>query len=605
MILSALYGYYKRTAGQGENSPPLLGFENAKVSGAIQIDLDGQFLGILDMRQSQIKGKPRPCLMSVPQPPVRTVGIKAGFLCDAAGYCLGYDGKGKPERAQETFAASREIHETLLQNCVHPVAQAILRFYEQWTPQTDTETLTAYAEEMSNWLVFAVHNEDGQVCFAHAVPELQEIWMRHSANSASDILGQCLVTGRENVPIARLHGKVKGVREAQSSGASLVSFNFDAATSYGKTQSFNAPVSEEAAFGYVAALNSFLQPNNPNNRFFGDTTYIFWAERETPAESLMAALFDPPLVDEKKAANDEIAMARRIQGTLDCLARGRPLTDPDLLQSQDVQFYILGLAPNAARVSVRLWMVDTINNYLSHLGQHLEDLSLIKDHPDRTSYPSLWSLASQVHPKDQDGKTRGKNAGSATKKLCGDLFRAMISGSAYPASLLPLLLDRFRNDRYISHPRVALLKAYLTRWQRITQPNLEELPMALDENRTEIGYRLGRLFAVLERLQEAALGNTVNASIRDKFIASASATPATVYPYLLSLSLSHMKKARRKSAGSAVFFDKLIQSISNDLHEFPLVLSPTDQGLFFLGYYQQRQVFFQKHTAETNEVAAE
>lgn len=594
MILSSLNQYYQRIAGDGEGAPPPYGFVDAKVVGAVQIDTQGKFLGILDLRGTDKKGKPTPRILAVPQPPRRTVGIDPGFLCDNAGYLCGHDDKGRPDRAADQFAAAVALHRDLLLGVDDPAARAILGYFETWNVPAAAERLAPYGGLLSGWLVFRIVDLAADSTFAHDVSALRAVWGKHLQPQSSAILGQCLVTGEIETPLARLHGPIKGVYGAQSSGASLVSFNISAATSYGKEQSFNAPVGEVAAFGYVTALNHLLRRESRQCRRIGDTTLTFWAERDTPAETLFGDLFDPPEAP-RDANPDDTAASQRIGDALDRLAAGQ-MPDDTAFADRDVRFHLLGLSPNAARLSVRLWVVDSLGVLLERARDHHRDLALEPEFPGQSPHPPLWRFVGDLRPKDKDGKIRGKNSDEGLKKLGGDLLRAALTGGPYPESLLPLLLDRFRSDRWITHPRVALLKGVLNRRIRLNHLPMEELSMSLDETRTEVGYRLGRLFAVLENLQRVASGN-VNAGIRDKFMSSASATPMTVFPYLLDLARSHQKKARRTSPGLAHVLDQKVEEILDGIDNYPAVFLPEERALFYLGYYQQRRAFFQSRSA--------
>ncbi|MFA7429554.1 MAG: type I-C CRISPR-associated protein Cas8c/Csd1 [Rhodospirillaceae bacterium] len=596
MILSALNAYYRRVAGT-DGGPPLYGFDLAKVSGAVHLSRDGTFCGILDLRVSDAKGKARPRLITVPQPPQRTVAIMPAFLCDNAGYLCGADSKGKPERALAQFQAARELHERLLGSVDHPAAKAILAHFAVWRPEDAAGLLEPYADLLDGWLVFKVHGQEE--AFAHEAPALRDIWLGEVDAATSDARGQCLATGAEDVPLARLHPAVKGVMGAQSSGASLVSFNIESAVSYGKTQSFNAPVGEAAAFGYAAALNHLLRRDMGQSRTIGDTTLVVWGEKASHAETLLPDILDPfvALLSEAKATDADKLRAAEVRDALDQIVKGK--TVPDALKPDaKVRFFILGLAPNAARLSVRFWWSDTLDVLVENVGRHQRDLALITDHPARPPYPSLWALVNETRPKDKDGKAIGGESSKTLHKLYGDLSRAALTGGPYSAALIPVLLARFRSDGHITHPRVALLKAILVRQEKL------ELPMALDETRSETGYILGRLFAVLERLQLAAHGDRLNTTIRDKFTASASGTPGAVFPYLLKLSGAHFKKARRDRKGLAHKLERQTAALTDRLRELPATLSLTDQGLFFIGYYQQRQALWSKADTDTETDAA-
>jgi CRISPR-associated protein Csd1 len=600
MILTALNAAYERLSNAGgENALPPLGFAVAKVVGALQIDADGAFLGLLDLRRTEGK-RSVPQLLQVPQPPQRTVGVMPGFLCDNAGYLCGHDRKGKPDRARTQFEASRALHTERLAGVDDPAAKAILAYFAGWDPDAAADLLAFSEEMLDGWLVFRIHGlpGGGAAPYAQDVPALRSAWARHVASAEAGSVGQCLVTG-DTGPVARLHASIKGVPGAQSSGASLVSFNIQAATSYGKEQSFNAPVGEVAAFGYTTALNHLLRRDLSQSLAMGDTMVVFWAERATEAERIIPALADPAMaewyrqLEDAKTKDTERLYATRMLGLLKNLRDGKE-ADGALLDDAEVRLFVLGLAPNAARLSVRFWDTASVKEMLARLAAHHQDMALETDFKSRPECPGLWVLAQETRPKDRDGKARGTNSLEAMKKLHGDIARAVLTGGPYPSTLPALLMARFRADGHINHPRAALLKAEFNRRKRLDGNEKEMLTMALDPDRRDVGYRLGRLFAVLERIQESAHGGAVNAGIGQKFLASASATPRTVFPHLLRLKGAHMKKVARDGKGLAVWYERLVSEIVDEVGDLPANLPLDQQGLFFLGYYQQRQALFRK-----------
>ena len=591
MILTALTDYYQRVAGRDDGPAPL-GFSLEKIVGAVRLSADGSFLGLLDLRTPDGKAKLRPTLMLVPQPPRRTVKVTAGFLCDNAGYLFGLDRSGKPERAGQQFAASKAVHQDVLSAVEDPVAKAILAFFASWDPDKAADRLADQEDLTAGWLVFQVE----ELGYAHERPDLSQAWRDHLAAKETGETGQCLVTGEVDVPIARLHPAIKGVPGAQSSGASLVSFNLDSFTSYGHEQGGNAPVSEHAAFAYGAALNHLLLPSSRQRLMIGDTVVAFWAERNSPAETFFPELLNPTSADQEPVDRE------RIHEALTRLTRGRQLRDDRASLDPDVQFYVLGLAPNAARLSIRFWLSGSFGTFLEHIRQHYLDLDLVPDFPTRSPYPAAWSLARELLAKGSDGRPRSSAHGNdALDKLHGDLLRAILSGGPYPVSLLPLLLERLRSDRFHNHPRIALLKAVLNRKNR-PGPGGREVSMGLDENRTDVGYLLGRLFAVLEQLQRDALGN-VGATLKDKFVASASSTPRFVFPHLMQASQAHLRKAQRKNWRLAESVERRKQAIVSRLTDYPDWLDIKQQGLFHIGYYHQRQALFRKTEAEPQAVS--
>jgi CRISPR-associated protein Csd1 len=389
-------------------------------------------------------------------------------------------------------------------------------------------------------------------------------------------------------PVARLHPAIKGVNGAQSSGAAIVSFNLDAFTSYSKTQGDNAPVSELAAFGYTTALNYLLRRGEDNRQRLqvGDATVVFWAEaadgqQASAAEDLLATLLNPPADDASEAA--------RLRAVLQRIAKGRPVADLAPNLEPGTRMYVLGLAPNKSRLSLCFWQVDTLGVLASRIAQHADDLHL-EPLPWRTE-PSVYRLVLATVPNREGAKPK---ADDAINLVVGETMRAILSGGRYPRSLFANVIMRFRADGNISGLRVALCKGVLTRERRQgIRTSEEEIPVSLDKNSTEPSYLLGRLFAVLENIQRAALGGQVNATIRDRFYGAASATPASIFPVLLRNTQNHLGKLRKERMGQAINREKDICEIVGGLPaRFPRSLKIEDQGRFAIGYYHQSQSYF-------------
>jgi len=386
------------------------------------------------------------------------------------------------------------------------------------------------------------------------------------------------VTGKQ-ARIASLHPDISGVAGAQSSGALLVSFNLPAFASYNKEQSLNAPVGERAAFGYTTALNHLLGQSRQRIQL-GDATVVFWAERSTPAEDLLAAFFDPP--EEAKEAFDgrpaeDQGVTGLVREVLSTAKAGRPIESVDSRLNPHVRFYVLGLSPNNARLAVRFWNVSTFGELAGRLGRHFRDLDIERQFQRDPEYPSFWRIVLET-------AALHKNE-NVPPLLAGALARAVLTGSAYPRSLFTAVLGRIRADREVNYLRTAILKACLTRNHQM------EVPMALDCDRRDPAYRLGRLFALLEKAQRDATNPT--ATIRDRYFGAASATPAAVFPQLLRLGQHHISKAE-----SGRYLDRLIAEVVDGIDGLPKHLSLEDQGIFTLGYYQQRNALYRKSEKE-------
>jgi CRISPR-associated protein Csd1 len=377
------------------------------------------------------------------------------------------------------------------------------------------------------------------------------------------------------------------VRGAQSSGASIVSFNLDAFTSYGKEQGDNAPVSEEAASAYTTALNYLLRPNGRNRVQIADASTVFWAESQAPAEeALVSALFHPPTEDEDEAGKTSAGEARfdageaaKIRNILNQVAKGRALEEAAPELRAGTRFFILGLAPNAARIAVRFWHEDTLGNLARRFSEHYRDL-FIEPAPWRT-LPAVWRLLFETAVQ--------RKAENIPPNLAGEVMRAILTGGRYPRSLLGAVVIRMRADGAINGMRAAICKASLNRDARLSGRK-EDIPVSLDKANANPGYRLGRLFAVLETIQTRALGSEINATIRDRYYGAASATPAAVLPLLLRNANHHLARLRKDGRGGLAFtFEREIGEILDPFSDqLPRNLRIEEQGRFAIGYYHQR-----------------
>lgn len=402
----------------------------------------------------------------------------------------------------------------------------------------------------------------------------------------------CLVTG-EHGPVARLHPAIKGVWGAQSSGASLVSFNIDAFTSYGHEQGDNAPVSEAAAFAYTTALNHFLERDSGHRVQIGDASTVFWADASdaaaaTDAEDIFAALLGINDVNEK-------VEAKKVGAILDAIRQGRPVADLKPGLPQGVRFHVLGLSPNAARLSVRFYIEGDFGEIATRYLTHIERTRL--DPPPKEDAPSIRRLLIETtSPKSQ------KRSENIPPNLAGEWLRAILTGAPYPLTLLSTLLMRLRADHDVNALRAAVLKSVL-----ICNFDLEA-PVSLDPENRDSGYLLGRLFATYEYAQSQALGGNVNATIRDQYYGTASATPRAVFPLLQRKATHHLSRLRKDKPGLATNLDRKIGEIF-ELAEpesmFMPTLSAQRQALFAVGYYHQRNDFYRRKDVRTEPTSQE
>ena len=596
--LAALAARYERLAACG--AAPVPGFAPAQIAFVLVLDRAGRVIAVHDERTGDGKRK-RPKVVEAPQQAKRTSGVVSGVLWDKTSYVLGVD-RLDPEADEDNQAKARKRtgkeHEafrghnaTLLAGTEDEGGRALLAFLARWTPEGHAGL--DYADEMLGQnLAFQL---DGDRVLLHDRPAMRALVAGQDAPRGAQA-GQCLITG-ETAPIARLHPSIKGVPGAQSSGASLVSFNEGAFTSYGKVQGDNAPTSELAAFGYATALNELLsasdgqeangRPRYRNRVQIGDATTVFWAEAHgdeaDEGEALLNMMFSgAPVLAPADAESGRTATVRDLMVKLEA---GRPLRDVNA-ELEGLRVYVLGLSPNAARLSVRFWYIGALGELADNFQQHWQDLRLEPSRAGRP--PALWRLLRQLAAQGE--------AKNIPPNLAGEVTRAVITGGRYPRALLTQTLMRIRADQgddKVHELRVALLKAVIARDFRksIIQ---EDASVSLDLTELNPGYRLGRLFAIMEAAQAQAIQG-VGASIRDRFYGAASATPGHVFPLLLRGVQDHLSKIRKSKPGLAVKYEKALADVADGLTSIlPATLDMQNQGRFAIGYYHQRGALYAK-----------
>jgi len=599
MILQALTDYYRRKCDDPDPAQrlPAFGLEQKEIPFILEINAAGELLQLRDTRELQGKKKVARTYR-VPMGVKKTSGVAANLLWDTLEYVVGVDTKGKPERVAEQHAAFRARMAALPEAARQDAGiQAVLRFLDRVdVPQLERQPAWADALESNAVMSFRLQGDMDLVCQRPAV-------VHAALNTTTDDdapQAMCLVTG-EQAPVERLHASIKGVWGAQTSGANIVSFNARAFESYGKTerQGENAPVSRAAAFAYTTALNHLLRKDSPQRMQVGDASTVFWAERQDPVETLFGDIFQ----DNPDASTD------KVEALLKAVHSGHwgPM-------DKDLRYHVLGLAPNAARISIRFYHCVKLQELGQRIAQHFDDLALVRG-PNDARYPSLKRLLQTVCLA-----TSSQPFGDIDRlppNLGGAVIDAIFAGenAPFPAMWLNAAIARCRAEQAkktqqgtqapnVPYARAAVIKACLNRQIRNANQLLpahlaeKEFSPMLDRTNTHPGYLLGRLFAVLERLQEEAAGGggKLNSTIRDKYYGAMSSSPSTVFPTLDKLKVAHLKKlpwVKRE------WFEKLVGEILADLHDIPRQLPLPDQGRFALGYYHQRQDFFTKKTDDS------
>lgn len=600
MILQALHGYYERRRG----TLPGQGIERKELPFLLVLHPDGRFFQIQDMREQDGK-RLRGTRFPVPQGVKKSVNIAANLLWGNAEYVLGIPDpkklaeqrqKGKEshyrERLTQMHADFRAKIDRLPPEALSSAGVSAVRAFLSHGDQADVLADSLWPQLIAEGanVSFKIVGDETPVCsdplvLAAGQPTEPEV----------DAAQVCLITGHFDV-IERLHPPIKRVWGAQTSGANIVSFNLPAFSSLGREQGANAPIGKGAAFAYTTALNHLLDSRQRIQ--VGDASSVFWAERANPMESLLAQLFEEPPEDDPDQGTNAVRALFEA-----------PKTGAVAIDDDSTRFFVLGLAPNAARIAVRFWHVATVGELARNIQRHFRDLEIVQPGYAETSFLSLRSLLSALAPA-----TAERPNGDIDKlppNLAGDVMKAILSGAPYPRTLLQAALRRVhaeqgrkdsktgRHRDHVPPARAALIKAWLNRQFRNANSRQDrEIEMALDEHNTNIGYRLGRLFAVLERVQQDAAGGPgkVNTTIRDSYFGSASSTPSAVFPTLMRRNQHHMSKLRKEKPGLHVNRDKLIQSICNEGIDgdlgFHATLSLEDQGRFVIGYYHQRQDLF-------------
>jgi CRISPR-associated protein Csd1 len=564
-VLQSLDKYYRRMADRGDADPP--GYSRKSIDVRIWLDAEGGITKVEDLNEYGGK-KPVPPRLAVPQEVIRTSGVASNFLWDKTAYTLGIarDKDKKSIRyAEKEHAEFKRLHAERLAGTNDAGLRALLAFLARWQPADFLSDARFTADMLDKNIVFGLAGGDLESLHdrpaARALIESpREVWKT----------AFCLVSGVE-APIERLHPAIQGVDGAQSSGARLVSYNADAFISYGAEGGANAPTSEQAAFRYGTALNRLLDRGSSNRLKIGDATVAFWADADGVGEAAAVAcerffggLASPPGDGQE---------AEKIRVILKDIANTRPLKEIDPTLEARTRFHILGLSPNAARLSVRYWMTDEFGRFAARLARHYENIA-IEPAPWRAKLPSVQILLVRTTALQEKFE-------NIPPLLAGEVTRALLEGLPYPRTLLTAAIARLRaGDAPHTGWHAAVIKACINRSEK------ETLPMSRDPDNTNAAYQLGRLLAVLEAAQKAALGR-VNASIVDRYYGAASATPARVFGPLLRNARNHVSDATKRGKG------KWIESRLNEIFsklpaDMPTTLKLVDQGRFAVGYYHER-----------------
>lgn len=603
MILTRLYELYGRLEHDLEfdNVLPRLGTSKQKMSFIVVLTPGGKLFDIQDAKQKTTildkKGKAKTILETTdlivpggahPSGSAPTPRL----LWDSTAYIFGcYPDKAKKkekdkEKARKVlFPAFRERHRQFrdANGLNDPGLNAVVTFLESWDPEKISDDVREKIERFGdNFGTFAIQGKPGYVFEA---PAVKDAALREMLETDPKVLrGTCLITGEQDTILSRIvETKIK--LGSNPGGTAIVSFDKASFCSYGKEQTYNSPISEEAAFKAHNAINLLISDSRYNFKL-ADTTVVFWTEKKTRTENLLSWIINPSSKTDGVAM--DAARAQRIQSFWKVVSQAG---DPDLGELGDdasTPFYMLGIEPNAARIVIRFWHESSLGDFILRLRQHAQDMAIQKAFQSEPDHIPLWLLLAQT----------ARDAKGIPPLLAGSLLRSVVEGLPYPKSLYQLTLNRVNvgHDKYkigekVSYCQAAVIKAFLIR-----NTNKKGLTMGLNTENKNPAYLLGRLFATLEMTQNDSSGG-VNAGVGDKFYSSASATPRIVFPTILDMFRKWIKKLSSDKPGLAIVREKLVGEILDDIDStegFPSQLTLEERGLFALGYYQQMRAFFTK-----------
>lgn len=570
MILRALYDYYQRCGNL-----PKPGMEYKEIGFVLVIDTNGKFLRIEDNRIDKSRAKS----FLVKKHENRSSNTAANHLYDSADYVLAFAQKGQDVATKHFNAFKEKTLAIAKRHSLCQQIQALAAFYQQPIELLQQQVFNdpLWPDVVKNlskkYATFSFRiNGDLEI-----IAQKEELLELADDSQSSNNQQLCLITGEKGEPVAITTATMIPGSQAT---AKLVAFQENSGyDSYGKQKCFNAPISTKAEFAYTTALNTLLSKDSRNKFYIGNRTFVFWAS--SSSESAIKAeqsLYDLlGFVDNE--ADDPNARIDQVRKVFSAIFSGT------LATTLDDRFFILGLAPNSARIAVVYWAELPLKEFAARILKHFNDMEVIDTRKEKKTYFGLHAMIANV--------TRGGKTSDASPNLPEAVAKSIFSGLRYPIQLLSACINRIHAEQTISIGRAAIIKAYLNRLNN----NSKKITPMLDTSNTNQGYLCGRLFAILVKIQKDA--NDIE-TIAERYQSAASATPAAVFPTLLNLSTHHREKL---SVGARINNEKLIQEVVEKISAdgFPAHLDLQDQGRFFIGYYHQRQNLFTSKSDNNNQ----
>ena len=634
MILKALYDYYQAMAKLGKVAPS--GMEWKAIPFIIVIDEDGTFRRVIDTRDKENKqGREYLVAKAKGRSGSRSYAISQ-ILWDHSGYVLGIptdDSEEKQVMAPKQHKAFKQelakLRELFPENKGFKAVELFYKIYEEKKNGELSDLFEVEVKDLSNIIPedvlqeikkkvganisFLLSTESNPNKLISSHEDIQSYQAGGSEEEGED-KGRCLVTGEQGT-IARLHGGIS-LFGAQAN-ATLISFQKSSGyDSYGKEQGLNAPISQPASDAIISGLNMLLEKDKNTNYRIGETTFVFWNTLlddellKNYQEATFTGLPSDDDFDEEEEATStskkKVAKKNPEQETkvvIQALRSALGGKNANIDRDHSDRFYILALAPNAKRVSVKLWMEGTVSEIVGNTLAHLDDMNIVRfggllDEETPPLRP-VYRIMKAIYTATDSTKW--------PRQVVQELLESIIKGLPYAPTLQMACLERIHHDHTSKYPvtelRAALLKAYINRKHR-KNPQIKQLTMALDKSNSNPAYLAGRLFALLERIQEKAIPG-VKANITDRYFRTASATPGIIFGRLLQLSAFHLSKIKKEHGGLGFYFDRQIQEVLELLPggqaTFDKFFSPDQQSIFAVGYYHQKAYRDQKAEAEANE----
>lgn len=596
MLIKALCDYYDELSAEGKILPD--GYSRVRVHLLVCLSPEGEIADLINLQivertenaKGKIKEKFVPREITMPERTEKS-GIDANIIEHRPLYIFGLNLEGeeltpndKTRKAEKSHNAFVEKNLEFIKGIDSPLVNAYRKFIQNWNPanETDNKYLLSIGKLYKNaYFVFCLDGYPDKLL--HEDSLIKERWEnKHKLEkSATDcgIESQCAISG-QNAPIARVHSKLKGIYGGLPTGSVLIGFNNSSECSYGNEQSYNSNISKEAMKKYTEAFN-YLLNDKRHKTLMDDMTVVFWAsgsvENEVCSDLISCILFDENNTIDKEQTDEmlEILMMSAREGNI----TQERISSTENIDS-NVDFYMVGLKPNTSRLSLKFIYRKKFGEILMNIAKYQSDIQIA----DEISPVPLWKLKGELTSPKSSSENR-----KVDPSLMAEIFKSVIQGTDFPEYLLSTLVRRAKTDKYVNDIRAGAIKACINRKLRLLGQK-EEIKLSLDNKNKNQAYLCGRLFAVLEKLQEEASGNSLNRTIKDAYFSSASSKPTIIFPKLINLAQNHLKKVK-----NPVFFNKLIQEIIEDINgEFPETLILSEQGKFLIGYYQQYQNFFKK-----------